>query len=158
MHSVCIHVVKPAWHNLWAVAHINAQLWLQVLHNHVDNQWAIQLHVVQALVLDVRAQGAAGLLGVLQDLLLSILVLATQESFTIPCIAFQQEKPGRRGQLAWRQRDQSIMGRGWTGCAAVDVRLQLLSHITTQHRAQQRKAASMEERCSPDCQGWRLLP
>ena len=68
-----IQGVEPAWHNLWAVASIDAELWLQVLHNHVDNQRAVQLHIVQALVLKVGSQGAAGLLGVLQDLLLSVL-------------------------------------------------------------------------------------
>ena len=74
-----VYTVKPAWHNLWAVTSINAQLWLQVLHNHVDNQRAVQLHIVQALVLEVGAQGAAGLFGILQDLFLSILQCAHRE-------------------------------------------------------------------------------
>lgn len=68
-----MHAVKVARYHLWAVPSINAQLWLQVLHNHVDHQRAIQLHVVQALVLEVRTQTRARLLGVLQNLLLSVL-------------------------------------------------------------------------------------
>jgi len=58
---------------LRAVASINAQLRLEVLHYHVDDQRPIQLHIVEALVLKIWAKGLAGLLGILQDLLLSVL-------------------------------------------------------------------------------------
>ena len=46
------------------------------LHDHVDDQGAVQLHIVQALVLEVGAQRRAGLLGILQDLLLCVLLHA----------------------------------------------------------------------------------
>lgn len=59
--------------HLRTVACINAELWLQVLHNHVDDQWPIQLYIVQALVLEVWPQSAAGLFSILKDLLLRVL-------------------------------------------------------------------------------------
>lgn len=58
---------------LRAVASIDAQLGLQVLHNHVDNQGPIQLHIVQALILEVGAKRLARLLCILKDLLLGVL-------------------------------------------------------------------------------------
>lgn len=62
---------------LRAVSQLDADFRLEVLHNHVDHKGPIQLHIVQALVLEVGPKGLAGLLCVLQDLLLS--VLATTE-------------------------------------------------------------------------------
>lgn len=59
--------------HLRTVARINAELWLQVLHNHVDNQRPIQFYIVQALVLEVWPESAAGLLSILKDLLLRVL-------------------------------------------------------------------------------------
>ena len=76
-----MHHLLEGW--LWAVAGINAQLGLQVLHNHVDNQWSIQLHIVEALVLEVWANCLAGLLGILQNLLLGVLQAQEQADGTL---------------------------------------------------------------------------
>lgn len=69
---------------LRTVASINAQLRLEVLHNHVDNQWSVELHIVEALILEVGTSCLTGLLGILQNLLLGVLQAQECADGTLP--------------------------------------------------------------------------